>query len=114
MIIANTIALLIPIRNLMMFKRPGGRLDPAGWNYWTGWRAGRLPCARQWWKFSAAGELLFFDRAEREDCFAVKLVEDLRQSGVDRREAADQSFVTREMFEADIGTSEVAISKQEE
>ena len=57
---------------------------------------------------------LFFNRAEGQNYFAVKLVQDLRQPGINGREAADQTFVAGEMFEAGAGAGEVAVSEQEE
>src|SRR5205823_3042501 len=55
----------------------------------------------------------FLHRAERQDDFAVQFVQHLCEAGVDRREAADNSFVTGEMLESGARIREIAIGEQE-
>jgi hypothetical protein len=52
--------------------------------------------------------------AEREDDFTENFVEHLSESGVDRGETAEDSFVTGEMFEAGARIRVVADREQEE
>jgi hypothetical protein len=113
LIITHTIDLLIQIRNWMVFKYIGGsygRRDRT-----LALADARVICLAQGkdWRVSSPGKFLFFDRAKREDCFPVKLVQDLRQPGVDRGESADQSFITGEMLETRAGIGKVAIGQQE-
>jgi hypothetical protein len=111
LIIADTIALLIQIRNWMGFKRVGGLPG-------SGDRTNKLAdgVVRQAQDrgadFSPPNGFLFFNRAEWKDCFAVKLIKNLRQAGVDCGEATDEPFVAGEMFKARAGIGEVTISQQ--
>ena len=56
---------------------------------------------------------LFFDHTERQNDFPVKLVENLREAGVNRRKAANKPFVAGEMFEIRARAGVIAIRQQE-
>src|SRR5215471_13206751 len=56
---------------------------------------------------------LGFHWPERENDLAVEFVQDLRQAGVDRGEAANDSFPAGEMFKTGTRVGEIAVSKQE-
>jgi hypothetical protein len=57
---------------------------------------------------------LFCHRAEWQHNFAGEFIENLRESGVDRGESTEDSFITGEMFESGARRGEIAVSKQEE
>src|ERR1700730_13675053 len=57
---------------------------------------------------------LLCHRAERQYSFAEQFVKHLRESGVNRGESAEDSFITGEMFEPATGCSEIAVGEQEE
>ena len=57
---------------------------------------------------------LFLHRAERQHDFAEHFIEHLRESGVDRREAANDSFIASRMFKAGAGAGEITAGKQKE
>ncbi len=57
---------------------------------------------------------LFLHRAERQHDFAEHFIEHLRESGVDRREAANDSFIASRMLKAGAGAGEIADGKQKE
>src|SRR5215831_6048250 len=60
-----------------------------------------------------SGKLLHHG-AEWQDDFAVEFVEHLRETGVDRGESAENSYVSCELFEARTCTDEITNGKQEE
>src|SRR4030088_2797374 len=57
---------------------------------------------------------LLCHRAERQYSFAEQFVKHLRESGVNRGESAEDSFITGEMFEPATGCGEIAVGEQQE
>src|SRR5205814_2304945 len=56
---------------------------------------------------------LFFHRTEGQNNFAVQLIEDLGESGINRGKATEDYFVTGEMFEAGTCTGKIADGQHE-
>src|SRR2546430_1012915 len=57
---------------------------------------------------------LFCYGTERQNNFTKQFVQHLREAGVDGSEAAEDSFVTGEMFERGTGRGEIAKGEEEE
>src|SRR6476646_7099220 len=57
---------------------------------------------------------LFHHRTEGQDDLAVEFVKHLRESGVDRRKSAENSFVSSELFETRTGVNEIANRQEKE
>ncbi len=57
---------------------------------------------------------LFLHRPKRQHSFAEQLIKHLREPRINRREAAEDSFVTGGMFEAGTRAGEITNGEQEE
>ncbi len=56
---------------------------------------------------------LLFNHAKRQNDLPVKFIQHLREAGVNRRKAANEPFVTGEMFETRARPGVIAIRQQE-